>query len=191
MARLFPFKYKEFYRSNSCIYKATFGTKYYIVKAKALKQSVEFLMEDIDRKIRLGIPEGHIISKVVKHIQSARPASAFIEVLLESENHGELIYFERKLLKAAESDPKCLNVSFEPYMPAWISKDKVENYMPVKAEAPAKRSPKVEKSKPSPVKKTRVEHTPLISDSGNDFDIDAISSAIDKINAAKDLKTRN
>ncbi len=191
MARLFPFKYKEFYRSNSCIYKATFGTKYFLVKAKALKQSVEFLMEDIDRKIRLGIPEGHIISKVVKHIQSARPASAFIEVLLESTDHGELIYFERKALKAAESDPKCLNISFEPYMPAWISKEKVENYKPNKDTDPAKKTTTLVKTKPAPVKKVKIKHIPPISDSGTDFDIDAISSAIDKINAAKDLKTRN
>lgn len=191
MARTFPFKYKEFYSSSTCIYKATFGTKFYIVKAKALRQSVDQVMEDIDRKMRLGVPDGHILQKVIKHIISARVPSCTIEVLFKSDDHGELIYNESEILKQAELDPKCLNTSFVPYLPKWISQLQVERYKP----EPVKKLQK-QKAKPAAIKQvkekpaTKVVYEP-IDDSGLIFNFDAVSSALDKINAAKDLKTGN
>lgn len=188
MAREFPVKFKDNYPSKSCIYKLSFGSKYLIVKAKAFKQSIQMVTEGIDRKIRLGYKPDDIYEKVLKHIKTSRVTFCTAEVLFQSDDHSELIAFESAILSKCSIDPLCLNISFDPYIPSWIAKSKINN---LQSDVPTIQvKPIVTKNKTytKPVKNPREVKSDLPVDLN---DISDILYNIDKINATKDLKTRH
>lgn len=192
MPRPFPVKFKENYPSYPCIYKVYFGTKFIIMKAKALKQSVTAMMENIDRRIRLGYKDDDPQINVYKHIKKARVVTAVVEVLFHSENHGELMAFEADVLNKYNGNPLCLNTTFIPYQPAWISQKQVDEFVP------GLKTFRFEKPEAAPVsEETPQEELPELPPepkSGHQIDLndlDDILDALDKVNAAKDAKTRN
>jgi hypothetical protein len=195
MPRPFPVKFKENYPSYPCIYKAYFGTKFIIMKAKALKQSVTAMMENIDRRIRLGYKDDDPQINVYKHIKKARVVTAIVEVLFHSENHGELMAFESDVLRKYEGNPLCLNTTFIPYQPAWISQKQVDEFVPGLKTFRFEKPETTEVSTSTPeivieeVAKLPVE--PKLSPQIDLNDLDDILDALDKVNATKDIKARN
>jgi hypothetical protein len=120
MARIYPYRFKEEYRSVTCVYKIHMGSKFIIWKALNLKQGAEQVCKDLDRKVRLGCNTGDFFCRAAEHIKRHRPSELVIEVLLQSDNHAELIEFETKILNDNKDNPSCLNINISPYIPAWI-----------------------------------------------------------------------
>lgn len=117
----FRYTFKDKYASAACVYKMYFGKKYFIWKGKALKQSVDNCAKEIDRSLRLGCKDNDIFEWVVEWIKKARVQMMEVEVVLADNNPLELLKTEYTLLQAGEGDLLCLNLSFEPYLPSWIS----------------------------------------------------------------------
>jgi len=121
MARSYPYKFKENYTSEMCVVKFWFGKKFFIWKAKALKQTTEQVMRDLDRKIRLGTPETDLFYQVVQHCRRYRPAVVEVEVLFATENHQQLFDFEMTELERICNPESCLNAGLAPYIPKWLN----------------------------------------------------------------------
>lgn len=128
MASKFRYTFREKLPSIPSVYIAHFGRKYFIWKGMALHSSVDTIAKEIDRSIRLGAKEGSIYEKIVHHIKYARIVQMEIEVVLQSENPADLLVKEHELLQAAKTDELCLNLSFEPYLPKWLSETAVLDY---------------------------------------------------------------
>lgn len=108
------------YNADPTVYKVIFGTKFYIWKGKNLRQSVEIMSEDIDRFLRKGIDQKHLLAKVINHITRSRVISCRVEPMLQTDNLAELIEYERTELINSKENPDCLNQVFEPHIPKWI-----------------------------------------------------------------------
>lgn len=121
MANYFPYLFKEKYPSNTCLVKIWFGKKYFIWKAKALRQTAEQVCRDLSRKYRLGCAETDLFYPVVQYIKRGRILSCTFEVILATENHKELVGAETELLNRVFGTPECLNNRSEPYLPNWIN----------------------------------------------------------------------
>lgn len=121
MAMYFPYVFQETYRSGTCLIKIHFGKKYFLWKAKSLKQTAEQVCRDLSRKCRNGCPETDLFFKVVQYIRRGRIQSCTFEVVMYTEDHNLLIKKEAELLRAGFGTDLCLNLSPEPYMPGWIS----------------------------------------------------------------------
>lgn len=121
MANYFPYLFKEKYPSNTCLVKIWFGKKYFIWKAKALRQTAEQVCRDLSRKYRLGCAETDLFYPVVQYIKRGRILSCTFEVILATENHQELVDAETELLNRVFGTPECLNNRSEPYLPNWIN----------------------------------------------------------------------
>lgn len=121
MAIFFPYNLKEKYPSNTCLVKIWFGKKYFIWKAKALKQTADQVCRDLSRKVRLGCPETDLFYQVCHYIKRGRILSCTFEVVIATDDHAELVDREAKLLKQSYGTPECLNNNPEPYLPSWIS----------------------------------------------------------------------
>lgn len=121
IANPFRYMFRESYPSTGTIYKAWFGKKYLIWKAKSLHQSVNNMAKEIDQRLRLGLKEGDQYAKVVQYIRKGRITIFEVEAVEQSDNPVDLLIAEHKLLKAGESDPECLNVTFFPMMPGWVT----------------------------------------------------------------------
>jgi hypothetical protein len=121
MAMYFPYGFKEKYPSNTCLVKIWFGKKYFIWKAKALKQTADQVCRDLSRKVRLGCPETDLFYQVCQYIKRGRILSCTFEVILTTDDHAVLVNFERELLAKVFGTPDCLNINPEPYLPSWIN----------------------------------------------------------------------
>lgn len=121
MAMIFPYVFKERYSSNTCLIKIWFGKKYFFWKAKSLKQTAEQVCKDLSRKVRLGCPETDLFFLAAQYIKRGRILSCTIEVILETNDHQELLDTEAELLKKYFGTADCLNNSPEPYKPFWIN----------------------------------------------------------------------
>lgn len=121
MATVFPYSFKEKYPSNTCLVKIWFGKKYFIWKAKALKQTADQVCRDLSRKVRLGCPETDLFYQVAQYLRRFPVRSCTFEVVMATDDHAELIDQEAKLLKQSYGTPECLNNNSESYLPSWIS----------------------------------------------------------------------
>ena len=116
--------------SCTCVMKLWFGQKYYFIwKAKALHQSVNSAAIDIDQRLRLGQRPNDIWDKVIKYIKRSRVTQFEVEVVFASNNPQEILLKEYRLLQEAKNDPCCLNVSYEPLTPKWITEIDKQAYL--------------------------------------------------------------
>lgn len=116
----FRYMYRQRYPSIGTIYKAWFGKKYLIWKAKALQQSVDSMAKEIDQRLRLGLKVSDPFEKVVQHILRGRVTIFEVEAIIQSDNPAELLITEYNLLKAGIEDPQCLNTVSFPSIPQWM-----------------------------------------------------------------------
>lgn len=124
----FRYQFRKPHPSTSCIFKMWFGKKYLIWKGKALHQSVNTVSVDLDRRLRLGCDEESVYKHAVAYIRKARIALFEVEVVFASDEPVELLRREYELLKEGSQDPDCLNTSFDPLLPKWITADHIEKY---------------------------------------------------------------
>jgi hypothetical protein len=180
MAMFFPYNFKEKYPSNTCLVKIWFGKKYFIWKAKALKQTADQVCRDLSRKVRLGCPETDLFYQVCQYIKRGRILSCTFEVIMATENHTELVNAERELLKTSFGTPECLNNNPEPYLPSWI------NTASNKAPGATILSPGVETDTKQP------EIKPMPPEMASNAKIASVNtpakSVVDKMNAIKQLR---
>lgn len=112
----------------SCIYKFWFGKKYYIGKSQKLHGTVDWVAAEVDRRLRLGVMPDHLLYNIVNHVRRTRVISFSIEILFQCDNPEELLKEEFTILRKEKDCPECLNATFVPYIPKWISESAVVNY---------------------------------------------------------------
>jgi hypothetical protein len=129
IANPFRYMYREPQPNQTgAIYKAWFGKRYLIWKAKSLAQSVNTMAMDLDRKLRLGIRDGDAFEKVVAAIRRGRIGIFEVEVILASDNPVDLLKTEYDELKKCMGDNHCLNINFYPNISSWISESAREEF---------------------------------------------------------------
>lgn len=159
----FRYEFNEPYHSVQCVYKLLFGQKYFIWKAKALHQSVKHMAEDIQRKIANGVKDDDLLRNIVLHCKRARVAVMGVEMIKETPTATEMLITEYDALQKAQKDEMCLNVLFEPYIPAWIPVDArqalekhiIESRKPKKKKVTVKTKRNVRRTKKSSNTKAR------------------------------------
>lgn len=127
-AAIFPHKFREEYPNKSCVYKIWVGDGFFIWKAQSLHNSMYHIGGDMERRIRLGPKPGHLFSKMEEYIISSLATEVEVEVLLQSDDPFELLKLEYTLLQESKENPTCLNVSFLPCTPKWISEEIINEY---------------------------------------------------------------
>lgn len=140
-----PFRYmlREAYQpaGSGAIYKAWFGKRFLIWKAKSLQQSVNSISKEIDQRLRLGLkgPDDPF-TKVIPYIRQARVGIMEIEAITLTDDPAQLLIDEYNELKAGKDDPQCLNISFFPHIPKWIPQDAQDEFREfvAKVTSPAK-----------------------------------------------------
>lgn len=139
----FRYMYRERYPSVGTIYKAWFGKRYLIVKAKALHQSVNMIAKELDQRLRLGVKPNDMFEKCVLYIRRARIGQFEVESILQSDNPVDLLIEEYKLLKASQADENCLNITFFPGLPKWIPETAVAEFQAIVKQMEEKKKAKV------------------------------------------------
>jgi len=120
MAGIFNYRFKEKYQSKTCVVKFWFGTKYFIWKSLHLHASCEQVFRDLNRKIGNGCKETDLFYKVIQHIKRSRVGIATVEVLYMSDILPDILAFDRAELDKCATDPNCLNLNFDQYIPKWL-----------------------------------------------------------------------
>lgn len=110
------------YGVKSCVYKLSFDKKYVIVKCKDHEQSIAVIQKALNQFLRGSefqrLPHNlysHFFSYVEKH----KEGIFRIEILLESDNHYELLKREQFELDRDRMDKKCLNNTTMAYIPQY------------------------------------------------------------------------
>lgn len=119
--RTFPCKIPKGIPNTHCIYRLNFDEKYLFIKCKFFHQSILLNMKEIDRRMRLGCTPENILYKVIPFIIKNKVNICSVDILFQPDDVAELLPFEKKILEQAKTDPNCLNITFEPYEPKWIS----------------------------------------------------------------------
>lgn len=120
-AGFFPCKIPIKFSNNHCVYRLDFGDRFIFVKCKFFQQSIIQQMKDLDRKIRLGCEPTHMLYKVTAFVTGKKIKNCTATILFQPVNPEDMIDFEKNILLKHSTDPKCLNMTFEPYIPKWIS----------------------------------------------------------------------
>lgn len=133
---------------NKCVYKFWFGTYYYIGLSKDINQTIAFIASEVDRRIRLGVTPDHIYYNIVQHV--GKKINHFkVDIIASSEDHLALLKEYASRLKEARKDEKCLNQSFKPHIPTWVSPDALKAYESYVKPKPKKHATKDTKTIPS------------------------------------------
>jgi hypothetical protein len=190
MAGIFSYKFKENYRSETCVVKYWFGKKYFIWKAKHLKQSCDQVFRDLNTKIMKGnLPVTDLFYKVVQHQKRSRVTFATVEVLLFSNNFDEILAFDKAELDKSAGDPNCLNLNSDQYIPQWLQTAALNKPLQAIISPPAEVSPATEvKTKPQRQKSIQKEkqEQPIAAEKVvPTFDLEKMQDRIKKIQAAK------
>lgn len=112
----------ELVSKDPCVFRLYAGKKFLIWKGKNLSKSIDVMTSDIARKIlKDDLSHTDVFYKIVDHIRKFRTYNLELFPLLSSEDNSELLQFESQELLKAKSDPDCCNISFEPYVPAWMN----------------------------------------------------------------------
>jgi hypothetical protein len=119
------------YYSGYCVYKAWFGTKYFIGKGKALLQSVQGMAVVIERGLRLrNHDETNMHYHVIAHIIKNSLSRGRVEVIGgEDLSEFELLKLEQEEINRHINDPNCLNNNFDAYVPKWISEIEAQKFL--------------------------------------------------------------
>ena len=130
MARIsnpFRVSYRGEYKSVMCVYKIWVGDKYFIGSAKALKQHIEQLSIGIDRQLRNGIKPDNLYHDLITEIQKTNIQVVEAEVIYTADSGYSMLRSCYNVLQLSKDDSNCLNTTYHPYIPGWISlKDKEE-----------------------------------------------------------------
>jgi len=115
--------------SVKCVYKLTFGDRYFIFKAMNLSQSIKPLAEQIDREIR-SPKEDSILYKVISFLRTYPVNFASVSIIHAGEDNVKLLMAEHEALEAANSDTNCLNVNISntDYFPKWITQKEIMKF---------------------------------------------------------------
>lgn len=119
------------YYSGYCVYKASFGDKYFIGKGKALLQSAQAMALIIERALRLrNHDETSLHYHVITHIIRNSVQRGFVEVIGgEGLSEFELLKLEQEELNKCIDDPLCLNNNFDAYIPKWIKESEAQKFL--------------------------------------------------------------
>jgi hypothetical protein len=133
---------------NGCVYKLWYANKYVIIKAKTLIRSLEIVEDGLNRFIKntpKGRKETDIYYKLNSHVLN-NPFQKFnIEILFQSDNPLLLLKREQLELNIAKEDYRCVNHSFDAYIPkftqvngkkSWINRGYYLNFMQWKRTLP-------------------------------------------------------
>jgi len=130
MARIanpFRISYRGEYKSVMCVYKIWVGNKYFIGSAKALKQHIEQLSIGIDRQLRNGIKPDNLYYDLIIEIQKTNVQVVEAEVIYTAISGYSMLRSCYNELQICKNDSNCLNNTYHPYIPGWVSfKDKEE-----------------------------------------------------------------
>jgi hypothetical protein len=160
MAMYFPYTFKENYRSGTALVKIWFGERFFIWKAKAVKQTADQVCRDISRKVRLGCPETDLFYQVCRYIKRGRILSCTFEVIIYCDDHERLFEIEKEELKKYFGTKECLNISAEPYRPGWLSMSQNKAPGSTIDPAPVRMDAPEVKIKPGPLKTIPVAKIP-------------------------------
>ncbi len=98
--------------------KISLGKKFYIVRAKSVKSTIDNLGKQIRTGLnKKGLPAEALLVHVVKHIIRARPLVGIVERIESFDTALQLIKAEQLLLDAHQHDPMCLNNNSQAYVP--------------------------------------------------------------------------
>lgn len=121
MAGKFNHKFKEAYKSEMCVVKFWFGTKYMFWKCLRLYPSCEQVFRDLNRKIfKDDLPETDLFYKAAKYCRRARVMIATVEVVCATDDLLMIRAIEQELLTKHFDDPNCLNITKSQYVPKWL-----------------------------------------------------------------------
>lgn len=184
-----------------CVYRMNFGKRYFIWKGKNLQHSLKTISKDLGRNTEKLPSEENLFYSMAAYMKRFRVFHITVDVLLETDDHQELLNFEQRELARCQGDPDCCNTVFVPHVPAWMAA------APVKIPAPEikKAQPVKETSNkaPEPTEETLPDIVPVKAEKVSqkpeksappvpshevdmpDFDIDDISALIDNLNSGK------
>lgn len=110
------------------VYKIWVDDQFLVWKGRSLTQSVSGISAQIDRCIRKPPSEPHLLEKLITAIEVSRALFVEIEVVKYVLSPYDMLKLEHETLLHEKNNPKCLNVSFEPYIPKWIPITHLEAY---------------------------------------------------------------
>lgn len=115
--------------SVKCVYKLTFGDRYFIFKAMNLRQSIKPLAEQLDREIR-NPKEDSMLIKVVSFLRTYPVNFASVSVIHVDDDNIKLLMAEYNALEAAKDDHNCLNMntSNTDYFPKWVTQKEIVKF---------------------------------------------------------------
>lgn len=127
----------------SCVYKIYYGDKYLIIKGKTLSGSVYLLQKGYAQFIAGGGGSGNnaagsghtewdgintYYKQFYQHVHKNN-LSFSVRVLLESDNHYDLLKKEQQELNLSIKDKKCLNSNVESYIPKYRKSTKMYGWI--------------------------------------------------------------
>lgn len=131
---------------EGCVYRLWYAEKYVVIKCKTIIRSVENINNDLKhffQETPKGRKKDNLYYKFYSHV-AANPFQSFsIEIVLASNNPLELLKSEHTALQLGKTDEKCLNSTFEVYIPqftqvngkkSWINRGYYLNFMHWKAD---------------------------------------------------------
>lgn len=127
-ANPFRVKYRGEYKSVMCVYKIWVGDKYFIGSAKALKQHIEQLSIGIDRQLRNGIKADGLYYNLIIEIQKTNIQVVEAEIIHTANSGFNMLMYCYNELQISKNDSNCLNTTYQPYIPGWVSVKDKEQY---------------------------------------------------------------
>lgn len=116
------------YGQEACIYKVYAGDKFMIWKGRSFSQSISQAAETIERGLRIPIKPDNAFAGIVDLVVAHRLPFLEVEPISYPKSAFDLLREEQEMLWAAKSDPNCVNISFETYVPAWIPIGDLERF---------------------------------------------------------------
>lgn len=126
---------------EGCVYRLWYAGKYVIVKCKTLLRSVTIANETLQRFLK-NTPKGRkpddYFHNIFEHVLQNPFQDFTIDIIFTSNSPFELLKTEFLELAKAKSDPLCLNITFEPYIPkftqvngkkSWVNRGYYLNFM--------------------------------------------------------------
>lgn len=109
---------QSIYQLNNVLLKVWFGKRFYITRAKNVKQTIDSLGKQIRTgKNKGGIDEANLLYHVVAHVKRARVLNGVCELVGQYDTPLELIKAEQILLDQYPSNYECLNNNEQAYVP--------------------------------------------------------------------------
>lgn len=128
---------EEYFEVESCIYRLSYGDRFVIVKGKTLTGSIYLIERGYRAFLTSGGGTGRqrggegqnewdgvnaYYFKLYKYIHDHPNQNFKVEVLLESNNHYQLLKAEEDELQKELSNPKCFNSNVSAYIPVYRKK---------------------------------------------------------------------